>query len=1132
MQLCVPIHDEPRAVPSESGLCSGLLCSKSRSCPHSLQRRDGRFTDALEALSAVQHHFPTLPGAPSAATALLLQLGRPSDALSASLDAIARLQGIASIFSSAPTTTASWVAACGLHGVKEAADWLRAEVRASARRSEDEALRAPTCYSAMQAVALALLQAEAHLALGQLDAALAAVTSAQEQFTASLSPGESGEGGARSSLRPLSAATSRSSASTVPPSASAPPSGALWDEGAHGNAKICRLRGILHLARGDPVAALPDLCRVALALDLAVRRDAAQRRSLEPTGAQVSEAAGRPAAEEPASIDSYSRLPLELEAALDQEQRLLLEQEPAQPLSAQRSHRQTPPPQPPPQQSRPIAPRSTVTASTGGPLGGVFRADVVLSDAELSAGGDDDSDLDREADATLGDSKGDAVPRLQPVRERLNLPALAIASARDGPAVALSSVGYTPARRPATAITAAPARVATATPCATVPAGRPGVGPEGSPRLKAGRLLSASHHPTPRSPRGVHSLDTTALPAPFRGIPRRPASGGRVHGGRDSPLQTTARGAPQPSTSAARAHPTYVPTNPYTALEPEPMWLGAEVAVVAAAACAPATATSRPWPEYALPWTPPSLSPRGLAEDIARAQTALGVAYHALGHLARAQTHLENAVMSWPTMLAARFHLGVVLAELASQVPWDPTSGLQQHDAGGAASSHGTVEVALQALEQLDLALALAWPEPGKHREKGGEGRAGAGDCASAEHIASLSLDSSISLLERRGLAVHVAALRSAWSERAAVDLAKGTPKACGDLFGAAASVADRVILSIFSPPGSGQVPAASTEDRVTLANVAVAHARALSLLARAQTWQALSLCDGSAVTADLEKTAASSPSRALRVGMRRSFPSADECNAAAIDDISQVIQDMARPSKRGPVDTTALAAVAPVLDSPALPPASPQVSSCDAAEAGLLGRAFYLRAVSLLSLRDPDGAARDCRAALGLEGLRGPSAKAVHAKLAQSLMLSGDLDGSLAAFDKAVELDSSDAALLRARAGVLAAMGRSGAALADLDASLALQVPAAPDEPKTPQRSNSVDSLRVDEDASAASQVEARAGMDPLRRPAPAEREVAAALETRARLHYARGEFHAAADDFEAALATRALDAAATARV
>lgn len=207
-------------------------------------------------------------------------------------------------------------------------------------------------------------------------------------------------------------------------------------------------------------------------------------------------------------------------------------------------------------------------------------------------------------------------------------------------------------------------------------------------------------------------------------------------------------------------------------------------------------------------------------------------------------------------------------------------------------------------------------------------------------------------------------------------------------------------------------------------------------------------------------------------------------------------------------------------------------MSSCDAAKAGLLGRAFYLRAVSLLSLRDPDGAARDCRAALAFEGLHGPSAKAVHAKLAQSLVFSGDLDGSLAAFNRAVELDSSDAALLRARAGVLTAMGRSSAALADLDASLALQLPAAPAEPKTPRRSPSVDSLRVDEDASGASQVEARAGMDPHRRPAPAKREAAAALETRARLHYARGEFNAAADDFEAALATRALDAPSTARV
>lgn len=122
-----------------SRVCVGLLCSKHHSCPHSLQRHDGRFADALEALETVQHHFPTLPGAPSAATALLLQLGRPNDALSASLDATARLQGIAAIFSSAPTTTASWVAACGLHGLKEAADWLRAEVRASTRRSGDGA---------------------------------------------------------------------------------------------------------------------------------------------------------------------------------------------------------------------------------------------------------------------------------------------------------------------------------------------------------------------------------------------------------------------------------------------------------------------------------------------------------------------------------------------------------------------------------------------------------------------------------------------------------------------------------------------------------------------------------------------------------------------------------------------------------------------------------------------------------------------------------------------------------------------------------------------------------------------------------------------------------------------------------
>lgn len=121
--------------------------------------RGGLVSEALEALEAAQRHFPALPGAPSVASVLLLQLGRPQESvrqcwgevmifmmsqvasrhaqLVAAATALSRLQALAATLNPAvpPATAAAvaWISACGLRSPHDAAQWLRDQVRGQAR---------------------------------------------------------------------------------------------------------------------------------------------------------------------------------------------------------------------------------------------------------------------------------------------------------------------------------------------------------------------------------------------------------------------------------------------------------------------------------------------------------------------------------------------------------------------------------------------------------------------------------------------------------------------------------------------------------------------------------------------------------------------------------------------------------------------------------------------------------------------------------------------------------------------------------------------------------------------------------------------------------------------------------------
>ena len=156
-----------------------------------------------------------------------------------------------------------------------------------------------------QTITITLLQAEARLVLGHLDDSLADIGAARELRSGALAD----------KARPSSAASSShqtQSASQLTAAGAVEERGGAeslpWNEATLGDARMCRLRGVVRLARGETSAALADLCRAAIALDATVRRNATRH-----------EGVGGSSCADPGRLGAHGdALPPELAAALGQ----------------------------------------------------------------------------------------------------------------------------------------------------------------------------------------------------------------------------------------------------------------------------------------------------------------------------------------------------------------------------------------------------------------------------------------------------------------------------------------------------------------------------------------------------------------------------------------------------------------------------------------------------------------------------------------------------------------------------------------------------------------------------------------------------------------------------------------------
>jgi tetratricopeptide (TPR) repeat protein len=540
------------------------------------------------------------------------------------------------------------------------------------------------------------------------------------------------------------------------------------------------------------------------------------------------------------------------------------------------------------------------------------------------------------------------------------------------------------------------------------------------------------------------------------------------------------------------------------------MWPEPQYIQTAATVSVPSWAVQRAWPEAPPPFTLPCDVPIKLVESCARCHSVLGMAYHALGHWDRARLHLENAVMAWPLLLAARFHLGVVLAELAG-LRGARRVACRDVDA----DIESNVSLNQQAREHLSIALALC--DSGSGADPGDAPRAPTSSLDAWKlRVVNTAVESSVRLLVKRGLGAQTAAVRELWLGRAdvssgAVVLAAGTASAAflmllqhafesspgelnvqvqpavrhsGAIDGAGGSAHAGVHVEpagkSASPPSPKRSQSPPSREQLQRSAQLLAHVSTLSV--RAQAWQALAGCSEVLLPSAL-------PLHDTLMSSAVSL-SPEQCHSAAVKDLSIALECFADLSAHT-VHASSADVVSGVADAVA-------------------GKAHYLRALSLLALRRPAGAARDCLSALRC----GYDLKSVHAKLAQTQAYVGDWNAAEREYGAALSLAPGDAALLRGRAEVRRASGRTADALADLNCALQSQadVMGAPPPPDPFQIASArLGASRADAGSTAAILI-----------PPVSHAQL---LVDRARVHYERGAMESAVADLRAALAFGALD-------